>query len=107
MAGAGGDVQPTSTFQTSSLDIDEDYSISEVLDTVVTAGENLGYEFDEKETENGFLALYGDSLEAAVGTEDEALRVKYNDEESELYVQGVTRTSMATSLTALVERELT
>lgn len=106
MAGAGGSVQPTSTFQTSSLEIDSEYDASDVLETVVIAGENLGYEFDKEETEDGFLAFYGNSPHTAVGTKNESLRVEYKEEDSELYVRGASRSNVPESLTSVVESEL-
>jgi len=106
MAGSGGNVQNTSTFQTSSLSIDREHPTSDVLEAVVKAGENFGYDFDENETGYGFLAVYGDKIESSIGKKSEALRVEYNEEESELYVQGATRSNITTSLASLVETEL-
>ena len=103
---AGGPLQPKSTFETHELGIDEEYSVSDVLEAVIEAGDAAGYDLNEVETEYGFLASSENGVSEAVGTENEELEVEYDSEKSELYIQSASRSMAARSLAATVENNL-
>ncbi|MFB6213237.1 MAG: hypothetical protein ABEJ07_01595 [Candidatus Nanohaloarchaea archaeon] len=91
MGGASGTVSETSSLSRASKSVDE-ADVEEIRETVEEQARNYGYELDVKETNNGFIATTDTSLGEAIGTEKEAIRVKYDRETDRLYFEGATRT---------------